>query len=86
MERHEMGTITGQLTYYASIMLDAFHVYYAQNYAGIYNRHKNNEFIYKFSLICRCISCVYTPMQSLRIGCKAMSHLGHINLRHMQQQ
>ena len=25
----------GNLTYYASIMLDAFHAYYAQNYAGI---------------------------------------------------
>ena len=25
----------GNLTYYASIMLDAFYAYYAQNYAGI---------------------------------------------------
>ena len=53
---------------------------------SIYNRHKHNQFIYKFSLICRYISCVYTPMQSLRIGCKAMSHLGHINFRHIQLQ
>ena len=35
MQVVKLASYAGNLSYYASTMLDAFHAYYAQNYAGI---------------------------------------------------
>ena len=35
MQVVKLASYTGNLSYYAGTMLDTFHAYYAQNYAGI---------------------------------------------------